>query len=352
MRPVKKSDVNNSLKHKTQNIMKKKTFIYGPVGSGKAAKARQVNPNIPIGNIVEKDLSKDEIRTIKDIGCEDTTQGMIFYNVPDVETFVRVIDLISPLLADESGIISIVFTSAHIKPFSLPASIANQTEIILSEYENEKQLIYADDERGKGEIRNLEALAKYLNAASNICKSLPFPTPFKNDELGELIYDTKNYVKSKQVGNKELTINNLKLNREKLMDMVELPEDFSKLEKIVSLAQTQIQNLMLSRRLAEPKDVLQLYILNGDDDLELKARIYQKVKEDNEVYVQSAKAKEAYFFAKEYVALLKKYNVGAGNDERLISAYRKIKGGRFQVNWEGIKSREVNNLGFHTFSNN
>lgn len=333
--------------------MKTITFIYGPVGSGKTAQARQIFPNVPIGDTVEMDICNTQPKKPKDIGCTDTTKLLILKNIPDEEILEKVLAAIDPLLSDESNLLGIVFTSAHVKPFALPASIKDQAEIIHTSCENEELMIHYDEDNHKRETGMLDTLCKYLNEAIRIRKGFFPHIPFQKEELLEMVFNLKYFVKSRLINHQEVIVSGLKLNKEKLMDMVELPENFSKLEKIVSLAQTQIQNIMVSRRLAEPKDVLQLYILNGEDDFELKTRVYQKVKEDSEVYIRNAESKKAYFFAAELVALLRKHKVKPPQFEALVMAHLKVDNrGEYVVNWAGIKNREVNALGFPSFSRN
>ncbi|HRO45127.1 hypothetical protein [Agriterribacter sp.] len=332
--------------------MKKITGIFGPHGSGKTARSRQVIPATPIGNVIEIDVCQHEIKNAKDIGCTDETKTLILKNIPDQEAFERLADIVAPFLSEDSGISHIVFTSANVNPFSLPEKIKDQMEIIKIGFENEKQLIYSDDDLYKDEIAVLERLAKYINEIIRIFVSFSVGT-FIKEELLDLIFNTKKFVSTKQINNGEVVVNNLKLNKEKLMELVELPEDFGKLEKIINLAQTQIQNIMISQRIALPSDVFKLYIFDQNDNLELKTRVYQKVKEETEVYINSVEAKKAYFFAKEFVGLLKKYKIEPFYHESVIGAYITAdKKGKYVVNTKGIKSREINNMGFHSFSKN
>ncbi len=328
--------------------MKKITGIFGPHGSGKTARSRQVIPATPIGNVIEIDVCQHEIENAKDIGCNDDTKVIILDNVPDSEAFIHLFGVVDPFLSEDSDITHIVFICANIKPFSLPEHIKSRLEIINTGFENEKELIYSDFDLYKNEIDLMESLAKYINEGIRIFKSFSVGS-FENEELPELIFNTKYFVSTKQIDNGEIVVKNLKLNKQKLMEMVELPENFDKLDKTIARAQTMIQNIMISRRLALPNDVFQLYIFDHDNNLCLKARVYEIVKKETEVYIGSVEAKKAYFFAKEYVALLKKYDVKPRNDERLISAYTKVKGGKYIVNWEGLRTREVNKVGFVTF---
>lgn len=330
--------------------MKKKVFIYGPAGSKKTTKARQMFSTIANGDTVELNLCLDQPQTIKDIGCLDSTKLLIVRNVPDEAALNKIYEIVLPLLEDESGIECIVFTSSRVKPFSLPDVFSQNIEIISTELK-ENVLIHYDQALNQAQENSLNTLAKYMNESVRIFKS--FDLSFKHEELQDLIFNAMAFVKNKQVEGEEVTVSGLKLNKTKLMELVELPDNFHKLEKIVTLAQTQIQNIMLSQRLAEPKDVFKLFEWAEGDNLQIKERIFQKLRENNEVYIRSIEAKKAYFFAVEFLALLKKYDVKPNRLEPLIMAYIKVDNkGEYVINWAGIKNREVNALGFPSFSKN
>jgi len=327
--------------------MKKIIFIYGPAGSKKTALARQAFSNIPIGDTIELDLCRNQPKTIKDIGCSDSTKLIIIRNVPDEAALQRVCEIVLPLLEEESDICGIVFTSSRVKPFSLPADLRERTEIITANLE-ENELIHYDEERDKAQVTSLTTLAKYLNESIRIFKSFGFQ--FKDEELHDLIFNTKTFTKNKQVEGQEVTVGGLTLNKAKLMDMVELPENFEKLNKIAELAQSQIQNIMVSRRLDKPVFVLRLYVRGEDDTLGLKPGILDRTRKDNEVYIHTPKAKESYFFGVEFIALLRKYGVEPPRLEAVLNTSTTIKDGQYVVNWSGIKNREVNALGFPSFN--
>ena len=153
--------------------------------------------------------------------------------------------------------------------------------------EFKKVSIYVDQDRIKSLTQPQESRVEYFQELVNMYQVLNTGEPLQKNDLTALINNPKEFIAQRLIKEETLSIGGLKLNFEKMFDIIEKPEGTEELiNKIIS--DSQVRELLINQR------NVSYFEIESENTVVLNAEFLDRATEQSTVYLKTENQIKAY----------------------------------------------------------